>query len=475
MEAYLNNKKWVAKNSCFLLWMLVPLLYCLSWFHMWRKTSRVKYLVQGLLFAMFELIQCIGYVLDDLDLYDWSNYYGPSRIFITARYFVMVLCLILLLAQRKDFLRLLAYGESIKPVSHLLLSNKKWAWRNSIWMIWCLIPGFGGFSLLHAGVRTKTKQWIVASVPYFMLLILYVVFIALLPSGAFYSSTHTHNYALLLPLIQLFHCGLMRKSYLGKIAANWQLHHNKYDCLNRFGWRMRQGWWFALCFVPGLSWIGIVYAGIYARKKAWILACICNGVILLLGLVLYIYLTGGYVNTDRILPFFLTTFLSGNSVGLAVLHCSSIFIGGCIYEPFLQACAIRHGGCQSLVEKELADKVALEKFKNRPSAPVKTVPAVAPTVEPKLQQPKPVQTPKVPLDINICSPAELATLPGLSQEQIAQALTHRQQQNGFRSVDEFVDVLSIKPHIAVKLFPLIVVSKPAPVFYGETRRRTLDI
>ena len=79
------------------------------------------------------------------------------------------------------------------------------------------------------------------------------------------------------------------------------------------------------------------------------------------------------------------------------------------------------------------------------------------------------------LDINHCTLEELMTLPGIGIAQAKHAMQHRSEQGGFRSADEFVDILEIKPHFAAQIFRMITVSAPAtPVIHadaGGSRRR----
>ena len=66
-------------------------------------------------------------------------------------------------------------------------------------------------------------------------------------------------------------------------------------------------------------------------------------------------------------------------------------------------------------------------------------------------------------------------LPGIGIVQAKQAMEYRAQHGGFRSVDEFIDILLIKPHFAVQILsrasanaaPQIV----HPVDSGAARRR----
>jgi len=84
------------------------------------------------------------------------------------------------------------------------------------------------------------------------------------------------------------------------------------------------------------------------------------------------------------------------------------------------------------------------------------------------------------IDINTCTQSQLMELPGISLVQAKRAMEYREERGGFRSADEFVQVLNIKPHFAVQIFPRITVSAapqpPKPDRDQDTTvRRVFDI
>ena len=118
--------------------------------------------------------------------------------------------------------------------------------------------------------------------------------------------------------------------------------------------------------------------------------------------------------------------------------------------------------------------------------PAPEKPADKPVREPVRETHQPKPEPKAEpretravLDINTCTREELMTLPGLSVAQASRAMTYRWENGGFRSVDEFIDVLKIKPHFAVQILPRITVSRPEEPRREEdaepVTRRAFDI
>lgn len=106
---------------------------------------------------------------------------------------------------------------------------------------------------------------------------------------------------------------------------------------------------------------------------------------------------------------------------------------------------------------------------------------------PPRPQPAPVPKPAVnpapqntaPVDINRCTQSELMSLPGIGVVQAKKAMEYREQNGGFQSLDEFVEVLQIKPHFAVQIFSRATVSQVTQKPAAQTShtphvRRTID-
>ena len=95
--------------------------------------------------------------------------------------------------------------------------------------------------------------------------------------------------------------------------------------------------------------------------------------------------------------------------------------------------------------------------------PVKPEPVIPQTVAPKTAVSTRVEIPSdIHVDINHCTQAELMQLPGISVVLAKQAMEYRAANGGFRSVEEFVEKLHIKPHFAVQIFNMATVSPNTP-------------
>lgn len=64
-----------------------------------------------------------------------------------------------------------------------------------------------------------------------------------------------------------------------------------------------------------------------------------------------------------------------------------------------------------------------------------------------------------PADVNNCSEAELTALPGISIITAKKIIKYRETERPFKSVEDFIEVMQIKPHFAKQLRKLICAEK----------------
>ncbi len=78
-----------------------------------------------------------------------------------------------------------------------------------------------------------------------------------------------------------------------------------------------------------------------------------------------------------------------------------------------------------------------------------------------------------PLNINTCSEGELTALPGLNIIDAKRTISLREQNGDFKSIEDFITALHIKPHIAAPLYDYITVQpsfKATPQSIVHTRK-----
>lgn len=85
------------------------------------------------------------------------------------------------------------------------------------------------------------------------------------------------------------------------------------------------------------------------------------------------------------------------------------------------------------------------------------------------------ESPGQKIDINRCGEEELAKLPGINAILAQKAIGYREEKGGFQSVEELIDFLGVKPHMAVQILKM---AEAVPVQKDDRRKhigRVLDI
>jgi hypothetical protein len=498
MEERLNDKKWRLKNSWGLLFAFIPYFDCLAFFYMGHTATRKSYTLvgAGLAAVWFVRLFVAGAFISD----DALTVIGLI---------LWVAVIILTLVWRGGYLKLLAFKQSREPERHPQLADTNWQMRSSGWMLWSICPGLGGLSLLHIGSRTGNRRWkiwgvvcLALTLPLCIFAIDFFVHITgfksifetlLLGPNMRYSQLTDIELRLVclawaLPVIQLFVCALLRRDYLERIAPGYVGARAEYTVMSSRKWALSSSWWMLSALIPYCGGAGMVFAGIQAKKKGWII----EGVII----------TAAFIAVTLIENAFSTMFGSlavgdyvdsriniNNICAIAVwiLQLLAIARVMAIREPYLVAHAKALGGYESAVDRELGQQ---DDFRRRMSGEKKREVQREPIKEkPTPKQPKPMKKKKTPvsaapsdtaptaaIDVNTCTQEELLSLPGISLADAKRAMDYREERGGFASVDEFVDVLEIKPHFAVQIFK-IASSSPVVKKANDDKpvRRRIDI
>lgn len=495
------NGKWGMKNSAYILLGLFPWLDAFAFVYMGRKTGRKQWTRMGIIFGVLWYFGVLFYGLTYSYL-PASNVVRQVIFLVKAAILVLwPVIMILLLASRKDYLRLLAVTEK-EPDIPELMQDKKWRMQHSMWTIWSFIPGLGGISLLTAGYSMKDKTWKKISAAVTAIGVLSIVGIRVANSYAYASliSTYLLSFSARMTLKNLSCCTLIllfslqialmlaiRKEYLIHEAVKWDTGKRKYKCLSSLNWRMKNSWWILMCLVPYCTGVGLIIAGLQSKKKKWAAT----------GLIAEILIAAGEI------ILYMPRFRYGYSIlkfNLSILNFLVILtvfsMAFVVRNEFLFIRAKMLGGNETAIQQEIA---AQENFRKRTSrektvetdesekekktrtvelTPVKPEKKVEKKVEKQAEKQVVLVNASEKTDINTCTEAELRKLPGLSLAQIKAAVEYREKNGFFNSVDDFVSILGIKPHFAVQIFEMAVAS-PAPVKEKteseKVVRRTIDI
>jgi hypothetical protein len=104
-------------------------------------------------------------------------------------------------------------------------------------------------------------------------------------------------------------------------------------------------------------------------------------------------------------------------------------------------------------------------------------PPPAPAVPPRPAEPVRAEPGAAAVDLNNAPEDELAALPGMGPVLARRAAEERRVRGGFGSLEEFGDVLALKPHILERLRPRVVLGpppRPSAPPAGGTGRRVVD-
>lgn len=503
MEELLADKKWRRKNSLWVLLSVLPLLGGLAFFHIGYKARRRNWTLLGVAFtavwAAYPVIRffCAAF----MDSSGYWRFCNGTELYPLAVVPLSLAGLIGALLLRKNYLKLLAKREAAEPEEHPLLADGAWRRKNSLWMLWSFLPGFGAVSLFHLGHRMKKWRLTLAG-------ILLAVFNSSMAAsylfrlgeggrrlwnfvtGSVHFSVNLRTlylypptFFLLLFWVGIYFSAVMRREYLRDIAPGYEETRGRYACLNSWKWRTLQSWWMLLCLIPYCAGAALLAAGLRGKKRSWTIG---GGAVSLFyiveAVVLRVCQSAALKGSDTVVN---AALLYIAFVAVRRLMAICVF-AACtvIREDYLVARAARLGGYDSQIDQELAQQ---EQFHRRIQGE-EPVPAEKPVPEKKLEKKpvkpvekapeKPAEAPEGALDLNACSEEELRTLPGISLVEAKKAVEYRASHGGFASVDEFIDVLGIKPHFAVQIFERAAVKAAAPAPRAaeeKTVRRRIDL
>lgn len=205
-------------------------------------------------------------------------------------------------------------------------------------------------------------------------------------------------------------------------------------------WEAAQSWWIVLTFAFGLlTWMAFGYAGVRVGQTKWTLF----GVGYLLALVVA-----------------LSTAISG----LGLIIWLAIFVGGILHARAIRAEFLVRLDAQ-LDTAVLTESVANDRLKGLddltaaarqaavfPSLPEKPTAGLpfessyaSTLIEPSMER----------IDLNTASEQVISDLLAIGKTDARRIVQQREQQGGFRSMDDFAHHAGLQPHVARKLEPRV--------------------
>jgi len=487
MDERLSDRHWRSASRACCFYSLIPIFGFFGFLFMGRRSGRKQFTTLGAVYGLISLLALTAFVLAEFidrlssrmtiiyQIEDYMSMYGTLGMVL-----IWPVCLIHTFALSNQYLQYLALKQIQTPKRSPLTAQESWRSRNLLWQHWAWFPYIGGFSLIFAGSRMKKPGYTAFGI--LALALTWGTSVAesvVYRVGSFSTAnalgTLSASFMLAFWLAVGLTVALIREDYLDIRASQWTADTSRHNVLLDAKWRSANSRWQIWTYLPWLGGVGILVAGIRNRKgktvALGILLCLLIfGVALTNIIANNMYYRSDILFTPAAKPY---QAVQDAMWVLQFLAHALIFYCGChIRWDMLVARAASLQGYSSEFERELD-------LHNRSAARKASAPKVTPAAVPDpTPAPRSVVTPPVEqslLDINHCTLEELMTLPGIGIAQAKHAMQHRSEQGGFRSADEFVDILEIKPHFAAQLFRMITVSAPAtPVIHadaGGSRRR----
>jgi len=241
-------------------------------------------------------------------------------------------------------------------------------------------------------------------------------------------------------------------------------------------WRVRNSWWILLPFTILFNWIAFFIIGYKVKHKKWSI----YGGIYSIPFILLIVLGTPYDTTQ-----WQWDVIGYSLFGGAIASIIHAFRIRKEYLFRLEAVELR----KPEEEKRLRGQIELEYgVRNNQIPPHETsslhhtIP-VYPNPTPQQAQVQPnstaaastsIETPLVKIDLNSASELELAELPGVGAILAKKAMNERERSGGFQSLEDFGQLLSLKPHIIEKIRPYVVVTAPQEPSAQQWAGRMVD-
>lgn len=227
-------------------------------------------------------------------------------------------------------------------------------------------------------------------------------------------------------------------------------------------WEIMNSLWILFTFTLGFfNWIAFFYIGYKAKCKKWIFAGLIYSIPFIIAMITE---DSNNFTTGLILILGIASIVHAFKIRTEYLvRLESIYYGK----------ILSNSEVKQIITKIKLSKMNLEYVENLETTEINAA------VEPNFSKEKTTKTedkelPKEAekftkesfenklIDINTASESELAALPGIGLILAKKAINHRETNEYFNSIDEFAEVLSLKPHILERIRPLVTLNKTEP-------------
>lgn len=488
--------RWKDRACTFL--ALLPVVGWFGFLFMGRRTGRRRYLRNAKIYGWISGILYFATMAVHLcDEASWRlgarnsllrsiGDQGTNCVLLLA--LCWVVCLVHTMLSSGEYLQYLELQRRDKAPRDSRVYDRRWRRRSLFPLYWSLIPGLGGFALWETGRKLEKRG-----------LRRFGVALAVLHAlgwGAsrFVRESYLYMYkgyaaiaggmlgvlAWLVPLILL---ALMRESYLDALAREQQSDIHRQSNMADPAWIRRSTRWRIWTWFPIVGGIGITQAGASAKKRKLGLAGLALCLLAAVG-----FIGGFFLEAYRFrMQLFTPELFAGLDTAAVLLQRASYLIPLFLSQvlrwevAFARANALQGYASEFDRDRDLYERTRARKPDIRPESPKPVQPErSAEPVQNDLPVTPDQRAAEEPekLDINRATQAQLLTLPGVGLAQAKQAIAHREQNGPFRSLDEFGELLQLKPHFLVQLPRFARVDapqQPRPAGEAGPGRRRIDI
>lgn len=243
-------------------------------------------------------------------------------------------------------------------------------------------------------------------------------------------------------------------------------------------WEILNSLWIVTSFL-GIAWVGFFYIGSKAKQKKWTLFGIIYIVLLIVLPFISVESFIGETVSDILIGFYMLFYI------LSIIHSFKVR-----KEYLLRREALIDTQIDRKDDEDLKNRIrnqyiteAIEVAPQKTSVfsqneiPIKNTENV-PTSKTEIKnsptnysnESEKIKT----VDINTCIESDLSSLPGITVVTAKKAINHRNENGNFSNVDEFFQLLEIKPHFVVQLRKVLTCSSTEQENRNQRMGRVLD-
>ncbi|HZH60281.1 MAG TPA: helix-hairpin-helix domain-containing protein [Metabacillus sp.] len=214
-------------------------------------------------------------------------------------------------------------------------------------------------------------------------------------------------------------------------------------------WELRNSIWmlWAILTFGALNYISLFYASYKVKQKKWFIAGIIYSIIFIFTMVITEVLPTEHWFYDLTLVAYLIGWIA------SIVHVFKIRPEYLLRLEAKVSSGYKEKEIESLRRKISQEYVTTSPTKNTQKSKAASQEQSKMVQEETVKEIKETSSEIQIIDINTASEQEIAKVPGIGSIFAKKVISVRTQENGFKSFDHFVEVLSVKPHLIGKIKP----------------------